>query len=127
MRHSIRLEGNQNQGPSSDRDFWENVPNPVDIKREHSRGQAEAVVATQHKTNNNSKAFWEDTKFSMREMEHHAIPELPGVTPIPHVTVNSRPDAEAFPQELRITWKKYPVKEYLQWCTLMGTTVKVDQ
>ena len=53
MRHSTRLQGNQNQGPGSDRVFWENVPNPVDIEREHSEGQAEAVVATQHMTHNN--------------------------------------------------------------------------
>ena len=33
-------------------------------------------------------------------MEHHAIPELPDVTPISDATVNSGPDAEAFPQEL---------------------------
>ena len=33
-------------------------------------------------------------------MEHHTIPELTDVTPIPDATVNSGPDAEAFPQEL---------------------------
>ena len=33
-------------------------------------------------------------------MEHHAIPELPDITPIPDATVNSGPDAEAIPQEL---------------------------
>ena len=32
--------------------------------------------------------------------EHHIIPELTDVTPIPDATVNSGPDAEAFPQEL---------------------------
>ena len=51
-------------------------------------------------TNNNLQAFWEDTRFSSREVEHHAIPELHNVTPIPDATVNSGPDAEAFPQEL---------------------------
>ena len=33
-------------------------------------------------------------------MEHHIIPELTDVPPIPDATVNSGPDAEAFPQEL---------------------------
>ena len=33
-------------------------------------------------------------------MEQHTIPELPDITPIPDATVNSGPDAEAFPQEL---------------------------
>ena len=42
----------------------------------------------------------EDTRFSIRDVEHHAIPELTNVTPIPDATVNSGPDAEAFPQEL---------------------------
>ena len=34
MRHSTRSQANQNQRPESDRVFWENVPNPVDIERE---------------------------------------------------------------------------------------------
>ena len=38
MRHSTRLQGNQNQGLGINRAFWENVPNPVDIERECSRG-----------------------------------------------------------------------------------------
>ena len=33
---STRLQGNQNQGAGIDRVFWENVPNLVDIEREHS-------------------------------------------------------------------------------------------
>ena len=100
MRHSTRLQGIQNQGPGMDRVFWENVPNPVDIERECSQGQAEAVAATQHMTSNNLSVFWEDTRFNTRNVEHHTIPELPNVTPIPDTTVNSGPDAEAFPQEL---------------------------
>ena len=44
--------------------------------------------------------FQEDTRFNSREVEHHTIPELPDVTPIPDATVSSGPDAEAFPQEL---------------------------
>ena len=51
-------------------------------------------------TGNNLPAFREDTRFSTRNVEHHAIPELTNVTPIPHATVNSGPDAEAFLQEL---------------------------
>ena len=57
MRCSTRLQGNQNQGAAIDRVFWENVPNLVDIEREHSQGLAEAVTATQHMTNNNLHAF----------------------------------------------------------------------
>ena len=51
-------------------------------------------------TGNNLHVFLEDTRFSTRNVEHHAIPELTDVTPIPDSTVNSGPDAEAFPQEL---------------------------
>ena len=83
-----------------DRVFWEKVPNPVDIEREHAREWAEAVAATQHMTSNNLHTFWEDTRFNTRNVEHHIIPELTNVTPIPDATVNSGPDAEAFLQEL---------------------------
>ena len=73
-----------------DRVFWENVPNPVDIKREHSQGWAEAVAATQHMTSNNLCAFHEDTRFNTRNLEqHHTIPELTDVMPIHDATVNS--------------------------------------
>ena len=51
-------------------------------------------------TSNSCHAFREDTRFSSRDVEHHAIPELPNATPILNATVNSGPDAEAFPQEL---------------------------
>ena len=44
--------------------------------------------------------FQEDMRLSNREMEHHAIPELPDITPTPDATVKSGPDTEAFPQEL---------------------------
>ena len=101
MRHSTRLQGNQNQGVGMDRVFLENVPNLVDIKREHSQGWAEAVAATQHMTSNNLWVFWEDTRFNTRNVEHHTIPELTDVMPIPDATVNSGPDAEAFLQELK--------------------------
>ena len=51
-------------------------------------------------TNNNLRVFQEDTRFNTRNVEHHTIPELTDVTPIPDATVNSGPDAEAFLQEL---------------------------
>ena len=51
-------------------------------------------------TNNNLCVFQEDTRFNTRSVEHHTIPELTDVTPIPDATANSGPDAEAFPQEL---------------------------
>ena len=38
MCHSTRSQTNQNQCSESDSVFWENVPNPVDIEREHLRG-----------------------------------------------------------------------------------------
>ena len=100
MCHSTRLQGNLNQGVGIDRVFGENVPNLVDIKRERSQGWDEEVVATQHMTSNNLCVFWEDTRFITRDVEHHAIPELTNVTPIPNATVNSGPDAETFTQEL---------------------------
>ena len=59
MHRSTRLQRNLNQGVGIDRVFWENVPNPVDIKRECSRGQAEAVAATQYMTSYNLRAFQE--------------------------------------------------------------------
>ena len=100
MHRSTRLQLNLNQGTGIDGVFWENVSNPLDIERECSRGQAEALAATQHMTSNNLHVFQEDTRFSTREVEHHTIPELTNVTPIPNTTVNSGPDTEAFPQEL---------------------------
>ena len=72
----------------------------MDIERELSRGWAEAVAATQHMTSNNLCTFWEDTRFNTRNVEHHTISELTNVTPIADTTINSGPDAEAFPQEL---------------------------
>ena len=57
MRHLTRSQANWNQCPESDRVFWENVPNPVDIERECLWEQAEAVAAAQHMTNNNLTAF----------------------------------------------------------------------
>ena len=58
------------------------------------------MAATQHMTNNNLRAFREDSRFAARKVEQHAIPELSDITPIPDAMVNSGPDAEAFPQEL---------------------------
>ena len=59
-----------------DRVFWENIPNPVDIERECSRGWAEAVAVTQHMTSNNLCVFREDTRFNTRNVEHHTIPRI---------------------------------------------------
>ena len=64
MRRSTRSRSNQNQHPESDRVFWENVPNPVDIERECLRGRAKAVAAAQHMTSNNLRAFREDSRFA---------------------------------------------------------------
>ena len=99
MHQSTRLQGNPNQVPSTNRLFWENVPNPVDIEREWSRGHAEAVVAMQHMTNNIC-AFEENIRPVSRDVEQHTIPELNDVTPRPDATVNSGLEAEAFPQGL---------------------------
>ena len=117
MRRSTRLQGNPNQVPSTDRLFWENVPNPVDIEREWFRGRAEAVVAMQHMTNNIC-AFEENTRPVSREVEQHIIPELNDVTPIPDAMVNSRLEAEAFPKELtnyteEISSQRIPPMVYL--------------
>ena len=119
MRHSTRSQVNQNQCSESDRVFWENVPNPVNIEREHLRGRAEAVAAAQHMTNNNFWAFREDSTFAARRVEQHAIPEFPDITPIPDATVNSEPDAEAFPQELtnyteEISSQRIPQMVYIE-------------
>ena len=58
------------------------------------------MAAHKHMTSNNLHAFREDTRFNTRNVEHHTIPELTNVIPIPDTTVNSGPDAEAFPQDL---------------------------
>ena len=117
MCRSTRLQGNPNQVPSMDRLFWENVPNPVDIERERWRGHAEAVAAMQHVTNN-IRAFEENTRPVSRGVEQHIIPELNDLTPIPDATVNSGPEAEAFPQELmnyteEISSQRIPPMVYL--------------
>ena len=54
-----------------------------------------------------------------RKGRKHAIPELPDVTPIPDATVNSGPDAEAFPQELmnyteEISSQRIPPMVYIE-------------
>ena len=130
MHHSTRSQVNQNQCPESDRLFWENVLNPVDIEREHLWGQAEAVAATQHMTNNNLWAFKEDSRFAARRVEQHAIPELPDITPIPDAMVNSGPDAQAFPHELtnyteEISSQRIPPMVYIEGnnCENMSTRV----
>ena len=77
------------------------------------------MAAAQHMTNNNLRAFREDLRFAARRVEQHAIPELPDVTPIPDATVNSGPDAEAFPQELtnyteEISSQRIPPMVYIE-------------
>ena len=77
------------------------------------------MAASQHMTGNNLRVFREDTRFSTRNVEHHAIPELTDVTPIPDTTVNSGPDAEAFPQELmnyteEISSQRIPPMVYIE-------------
>ena len=57
------------------------------------------MAATQHMTNNIC-AFEENSRPVSRHVEQHIIPELNDITPIPDATVNSGPEAEAFPQEL---------------------------
>ena len=71
----------------------------------------------QHMTNN-IRAFEENTRPVSRDVEQHIIPELNDVTPIPDATVNSRPEAEAFPQELmnyteEISSQRIPPMVYL--------------
>ena len=70
MRRSARLQDNFNQSVGVDKQFWENVQNPVDIEMEHSCRQAEAVAAAQHMTTNNLCMFQEDTRVSNRENRH---------------------------------------------------------
>ena len=70
-------------------------------------------------TNNNFQAFREDLRFTARRVEQHVIPELSDVTPIPDATVNSGPDAEAFPQELtnyteEISSQRIPPMVYIE-------------
>ena len=81
-------------------------------------------------TNNNLQALREDSRFAARRVEQHAIPELPDVTPIPDTTVNSGPDAEAFPQELmnyteEISSQRIPPMVYIEGnnCENMSTRV----
>ena len=53
-------------------------------------------------------------------MEHHAIPELPNVTPVPDAIVNSGPDAEAFPQELTNYMEEVSSQRILQMVYIDG-------
>ena len=70
-------------------------------------------------TNNNLRAFREDSRFAARRVEQHAIPELPDITPIPDTMVNSGPDAKTFPQELmnyteKISSQRIPPLVYIE-------------
>ena len=81
-------------------------------------------------TNSNLQAFREDLTFAARRGEQHAIPELPDITPIADATVNSGPDAEAFPQELinyteEVSNQRIPPMVYIKGnnCENMSTRV----
>ena len=83
-------------------------------------------------TSNNLRAFREDTRLSSRDVEHHAIPELPDVEPIPDTTVNSGPDAEAFLQELtnymeQVSSQRIPPMVYIDGDNHENCSVRVTQ
>ena len=63
-------------------------------------------------------------------MECHAIPELTDVMPIPNTTVNSVPDAEAFPQELtnytdEVSSQRIPPVVYIEGNNRENRSVRV--
>ena len=65
-------------------------------------------------------------------MEHNIIPELPNVTPIPNATVNSGPDAEAFPQELtnymeEVSSQRIPPMVYIKGNNRENHSVRTTQ
>ena len=65
-------------------------------------------------------------------MEHHAIPELLNVTPIPNATVNSGPDTEAFPQELtnymeEVSSQRIPLMVHIDGNNPENHSVRVTQ
>ena len=81
-------------------------------------------------TSNNLCAFREDTRLNIRNVEHHAIPELTNVTPIPNTTVNSGPDAEAFLQELtnyteEVSSQRIPPMVYIEGNNHENRSVRV--
>ena len=83
-------------------------------------------------TNNNLRAFREDSRFAARRVEQHTIPELPDVTPIPDTMVNSGPDAEAFPQELmndteEISSQRIPPMVYIEGNNHENTSTRVSR
>ena len=83
-------------------------------------------------TSNNLRVFREDTRFITRDVEHHVIPELTDVTPIPDTTVNSGPDAEAFPQELtnyteEVSSQRIPPMVYIDGNNHENCSVRVTQ
>ena len=83
-------------------------------------------------TSNNLCAFREDTRINTRNVEHHTLPELTDVTPIPDATVNSGPDAEAFPQELtnyteEVSSQRIPPMVYIEGNNCGNHSVAVTQ
>ena len=98
---SARWQWNPNQNVDNYRQFWKNVQNPLEIEREHSHGQVEAVAAEHSMNTNNLHMFQEETQTGNRENASlHTTLDLPDVTPITDATVNSLPDVETFRQEL---------------------------
>ena len=83
-------------------------------------------------TSNNLHAFQEDIRFNTRNVEHHTIPELTDVMPIPDATVNSGSDAEAFPQELtnyteEVSSQRIPPMVYIEGNNRENRSVRVTQ
>ena len=83
-------------------------------------------------TSNNLRAFQEDTRFSTRDVEHHTIPELTNVMPIPDTTVNSGPDAETFLQELmnymeEVSSQRIPPMVYIDGNNHENCSLRVTQ
>ena len=83
-------------------------------------------------TSNNLCAFREDTRFITADVEHHTIPELTNITPIPDTTVNSGPEAEAFPQELmnyteEVSSHRIPPMVYIDGSNHENHSVRVTQ
>ena len=95
MRRSTRLRGEADRNPEINRQFWESVQDPLEIKRERSCGRAEAIVTTQSMTSRT-----EATSQNLNIDTSHHTTNAPDVTPIPNVTINSAHEEETFPQEL---------------------------
>ena len=84
-------------------------------------------------TTNNLCMIQEDTRASNREnAELNTTPELPDVTLIPDAIVNSRPDAETFPQELmnyteEVSSQRIPLMVYISGNNHRSQQTRVNQ